>query len=112
MGDRAAKEALFDGFADIAKAMSNGRRAELIDVLAQGERHVEELAAEIGQSMANTSFHLRTLANGGLVTTPRGETPPQYPSPINNLPSPTTTLCRSRVCPGHLKKKTRKIADR
>jgi rhodanese-related sulfurtransferase len=71
MGDRAAKDALFDGFAEVAKALANGRRAELIDVLAQGERHVDELAAEIGQSVANTSFHLRTLATTGLVATRR-----------------------------------------
>jgi rhodanese-related sulfurtransferase len=71
MGDRAAKDALFDGFAEVAKALSNGRRAELIDVLAQGERHVELLAEEIGQSIANTSFHLRTLAGAGLVVTRR-----------------------------------------
>lgn len=71
MGDRVAKDALFDGFADTAKALANGRRAELIDVLAQGERHVEELADEIGQSVANTSFHLRTLAGAGLVVTRR-----------------------------------------
>jgi rhodanese-related sulfurtransferase len=66
-----AKDALFDGFADVAKALANGRRAELIDVLAQGERHVEELADEIDQSVANTSFHLRTLAGVGLVVTRR-----------------------------------------
>ncbi len=71
MGNRVAKDALFDGFADIAKAMANGRRAELIDVLAQGERHVDELADEIKQSVANTSFHLRTLADAGLVVTRR-----------------------------------------
>ncbi|MDP2291532.1 MAG: metalloregulator ArsR/SmtB family transcription factor [Actinomycetota bacterium] len=74
MGDRGAKDALFDGFAEVAKAMGNGRRAELIDVLAQGERHVEELADEIAQSVANTSFHLRTLAAIGLVTTRRDGT--------------------------------------
>src|SRR6056297_3023719 len=74
MGDRVAKDALFDGFAEVAKALANGRRAELIDVLAQGERHVEELAAEIGQSVANTSFHLRTLASTGLVATRRDGT--------------------------------------
>ena len=71
MGDRGKKDALFDGFAEVAKALGNGRRAELIDVLAQGERHVEELASEIDQSVANTSFHLRTLATSGLVTTRR-----------------------------------------
>jgi rhodanese-related sulfurtransferase len=74
MGDRRAKNAMFDAFADVAKALGNGRRAELVDVLAQGERHVDELAAEIGQSVANTSFHLRALATAGLVTTRRDGT--------------------------------------
>jgi rhodanese-related sulfurtransferase/DNA-binding HxlR family transcriptional regulator len=74
MGDRAAKDALFDGFAEVAKALGNGRRAEIVDVLAQGERHVEEIAAEIGQSIANTSFHLRALATAGLVATRRDGT--------------------------------------
>lgn len=71
MGDRVTKDALYDGFAEVAKALANGRRAELVDVLAQGERHVEELAAEIGQSVANTSFHLRALATAGFVRTRR-----------------------------------------
>ncbi len=71
MGNRKAKDQLFDGFAEVAKALGNGRRAELIDVLEQGERHVEQLATEIDQSIANTSFHLRTLATAGLVSTRR-----------------------------------------
>lgn len=74
VGDREKKDALFDGFAEVARALGNGRRAELVDVLAQGERHVDELAAEIGQSVANTSFHLRALATVGLVTTRRDGT--------------------------------------
>lgn len=61
------KAALFDGFAEVAKALANGRRAELVDVLAQGERSVDGLAAEIGQTMANTSQHLQVLARAGLV---------------------------------------------
>ena len=71
MGDRAAKDALFDGFAEVGKALANGRRAEVLDVLDQGERHVEGIAESIGQSVANTSFHLRVLAGAGLVTTRR-----------------------------------------
>ncbi len=71
MGDRSIKDALFDGFADIAKALANGHRAEMVDVLAQGERHVEDLADEIGQSVANTSVHLRSLADVGVVVTRR-----------------------------------------
>jgi len=74
MGDRQAKDAVFDAFADVAKALGNGRRAELVDVLAQGERHVDDLAGEIGQSVANTSFHLRALAAAGMVTTRRDGT--------------------------------------
>jgi rhodanese-related sulfurtransferase len=74
MGDRRAKDALYEAFGEVARALGNGRRAELIDVLAQGERHVEELAGEIGQSVANTSFHLRALAGAGLVTTRRDGT--------------------------------------
>lgn len=74
MGDHAAKAALFDGLAEAAKALANGRRAELIDVLAQGERPVEELAAEIDQSVANTSHHLQRLLRSGLVRTRRAGT--------------------------------------
>jgi len=71
MTDRVAKDALYDGLACVAKAMGSGRRAELIDLLAQGERSVEELAAEIGQSVANTSQHLQVLLRAGLVRTRR-----------------------------------------
>src|SRR5438445_13893404 len=74
VGERAAKDALFDGFAEVAKAMASGRRAEIVDVLAQGERSVEEIAAEIDQSVANTSHHLRALARSGLVGTRRDGT--------------------------------------
>jgi rhodanese-related sulfurtransferase/DNA-binding transcriptional ArsR family regulator len=65
------KSSLYDVFAVVAKALSSGRRAELIDVLAQGERSVESLAAEIGQSMANTSQHLQVLGRAGLVLSRR-----------------------------------------
>jgi rhodanese-related sulfurtransferase/DNA-binding MarR family transcriptional regulator len=74
MGGRAAKDALFEGFAEVAKALSSGRRAEIVDVLAQGERSVDEVAAEIDQSVANTSHHLRALARAGLLTTRRDGT--------------------------------------
>jgi rhodanese-related sulfurtransferase/DNA-binding MarR family transcriptional regulator len=74
MGDRAAKNALFDGLAEVAKALASGRRAEIVDVLAQGERSVDEIAAEIGQSVANTSHHLRAMARAGLLTTRRDGT--------------------------------------
>ncbi len=71
MGDRAAKNALFDAFAEVAKALSSGRRAEIVDVLVQGERSVEQIAAEIDQSVANTSHHLRAMARAGVLRTRR-----------------------------------------
>lgn len=71
MADRAAKDALFEGFASVAKSLASGRRAEILDLLTQGERSVEEIATEIGQSVANTSQHLRSLAGAGLVRTRR-----------------------------------------
>jgi rhodanese-related sulfurtransferase len=64
---RKAKAALFAAFASVAKALGNGRRAEIVDVLAQGERSVDEIAREIGQSVANTSQHLQLLTRAGLL---------------------------------------------
>jgi rhodanese-related sulfurtransferase len=71
MTDRAAKDELYDGFAEVAKALSSGRRTEIVDLLAQGSRSVEEIATEIDQSVANTSHHLRALSRAGLVLTRR-----------------------------------------
>jgi rhodanese-related sulfurtransferase/DNA-binding HxlR family transcriptional regulator len=71
MQRQAAKSALFDAFASVARALGNGRRAEIVDVLAQGERSVEQLGEEIGQSVANTSHHLQVLARVGLVRSRR-----------------------------------------
>jgi rhodanese-related sulfurtransferase len=78
MADRQAKDALFAAFASVAKALANGHRAEIVDVLAQGERSVETVANEIGQSVANTSHHLRSLARAGLLTTRRDGTRVYY----------------------------------
>jgi len=71
VGSRAAKDALFEALASVGKALSSGRRAEIVDLLGQGERSVEDVAAELGQSVANTSHHLRNLAQAGLVRTRR-----------------------------------------
>jgi len=67
MPARVAKEALFDEFARVAKAMSSGRRAEIVDVLANGDRSVESLADELQLSVANVSQHLQVLRRAGLV---------------------------------------------
>lgn len=75
---REAKDALFDALASIAAALGSGRRAQIIEILAQGERTVEQVAHEIGQTLANTSHHLRTLARAGLVATRRSGTHVHY----------------------------------
>src|SRR3954466_12217079 len=71
MASGTAKVALFDAFASVAQALGSGRRAEIVDLLAQGERSVEEIANEISQSVANTSQHLHVLARAGLVRSRR-----------------------------------------
>jgi rhodanese-related sulfurtransferase len=71
MSSSNAKATLFDAFASVAAALGNGRRAEIVDVLAQGERSVDEVASEISQSVANTSHHLRLLARAGLARSRR-----------------------------------------
>jgi rhodanese-related sulfurtransferase/DNA-binding MarR family transcriptional regulator len=68
---RKAKDDLYDAFSSVAKALGSGRRAEIVDLLAQGERSVEEVATDIGQSVANTSHHLRSLADAGLLRSRR-----------------------------------------
>jgi rhodanese-related sulfurtransferase len=78
MGDRAAKTALFDEFARVGKALASGRRIELLDVLANGERTVEALAGEVGLSVANASQHLQVLRQAGLVSSRREGTSIPY----------------------------------
>jgi len=75
---RTFKDSLFGEFARIGKAMASGRRLELIELLAQGTRTVEELSTETGQSVANTSQHLQILRQGHLVETTRQGTYVRY----------------------------------
>jgi rhodanese-related sulfurtransferase/biotin operon repressor len=58
---RAFKDAIYDEFARVAKALAHRHRIELIDLLAQAERSVEELAQETGLPIANISQHLQVL---------------------------------------------------
>jgi rhodanese-related sulfurtransferase/DNA-binding transcriptional ArsR family regulator len=78
MVDRTAKAALFDEFARVGKALASGRRIELLDVLANGERNVEVLAGEVGLSVANASQHLQVLRRAGLVSSRREGTSIYY----------------------------------
>jgi rhodanese-related sulfurtransferase/DNA-binding HxlR family transcriptional regulator len=75
---RAFKDPLFDQFARIAKAVANPHRLELVDLLAQGERRVDDLAREAALTVANASQHLQALKQAGLVETRREGTSVYY----------------------------------
>lgn len=78
MGDREAKTALFEQFARVGKALAGGKRLELLDLLAQGERTVEALARTAGLGLTTASAHLQTLRQAGLVATRREGTKIHY----------------------------------
>ena len=63
------KTAIYTQFARIGRALASPSRLELLDLLCQGPRTVEALAKQAGQSVANTSHHLRVLAGARLVET-------------------------------------------
>lgn len=71
MGDRTGKDALFAEFAAVGKALGNPKRLELLDLLAQGPRSVEDLAAAGELGVSTCSAHLQTLRGAGLVASRR-----------------------------------------
>ena len=75
---RSQKDALFEAIAVMGKALASPRRLELLEVLAQAPRTVDELAETTGQSSANTSQHLQSLHAAGLVTRQREGTKVRY----------------------------------
>lgn len=68
MGDRQRKAALYEQFARVGKAMASPKRLELLDLLAQGQRSVEDLAAEAGLGLSTCSAHLQVLHHARLVS--------------------------------------------
>jgi rhodanese-related sulfurtransferase/predicted transcriptional regulator len=72
------KSALFEAIAVMGKAFASATRLELLDLLAQAPRTVEELARASGQSTANTSQHLQALHAAGMVTRAREGTRVRY----------------------------------
>ncbi|MGW0286757.1 ArsR/SmtB family transcription factor [Streptomyces sp. NPDC003236] len=67
----AAKARLYDAFAISGKALASGKRLELLDLLAQGERTVDALAKAAGLNLTTASAHLQTLKQAGFVATRR-----------------------------------------
>ncbi|WP_059008871.1 ArsR/SmtB family transcription factor [Streptomyces specialis] len=66
-----AKARLYDAFAASGKALASGKRLELLDLLAQGERTVDALAKAAGLNLTTASAHLQTLKQTGFVATRR-----------------------------------------
>ncbi|MFJ6406979.1 ArsR/SmtB family transcription factor [Streptomyces hydrogenans] len=66
-----SKAALYDAFAASGKALASGKRLELLDLLAQGERTVDALAKAAGLNLTTASAHLQTLKQAGFVATRR-----------------------------------------
>jgi len=71
---RAFKDALYSQFARIGHAVSSPKRLELLDLLGQGEKTVEQLAEQTATPVKNTSAHLRALRQARLVETRRDGT--------------------------------------
>lgn len=67
MSSNSFKQDLFAQFGHVAKALGSGKRLELLEFLAQGERSVEALANVAGLTMTNASHHLQQLRRAGLV---------------------------------------------
>src|SRR3981081_1582575 len=78
MTERGVKFELFDQFARVAQAVASGRRVEIVDVLANGERSVEELSRQVAMSVATTSPHLQVLKEAGLGAATRDGTRVRY----------------------------------
>lgn len=78
MSRRDAKTALFDQFARVGQALASGKRLELLDLLAQGERTVDALAQATGLGLTSASAHLQTLKRANLVATRKDGTRVHY----------------------------------
>lgn len=71
MAHRELKDRLYREFARVGQALSNPIRLELLDLLAQGPRHVDALSAELDTPMASVSQHLQVLRRASLVESQR-----------------------------------------
>jgi rhodanese-related sulfurtransferase len=78
MPANAQKSAVFEAIALMGKAFASPVRLELLDLLAQAPRKVDELARASGQSSANTSQHLQALHAAGMVSRVREGTGVRY----------------------------------
>ncbi|MFP5377224.1 MAG: ArsR/SmtB family transcription factor [Acidimicrobiia bacterium] len=86
MDGRQAKDALYEQFARVGKAVAHPKRIELLELLAQGERSVESLAAGTGMAVANTSAQLQVLRRARLVEGRKDGTRVLYRAASDDVP--------------------------
>jgi rhodanese-related sulfurtransferase/predicted transcriptional regulator len=100
MEGTSAKYALYEQFARVGKALGNPLRLMLLDLLAQAERSVDELAAAAEAAVGNTSAQLQVLRAAGLVTTRKSGNRVYYRLPrddVAHLVTVLTTLAEHQV---------------
>src|SRR3989337_2015467 len=99
---REVKDALYEQFARVGKAVASPRRIELLELLAQGERSVEALVRASGMGLTTTSAHLQVLRGARLVETRREGTRVHYrlagEEPLRLVPA-LRGPAQGRLCP-------------
>lgn len=88
------KSDLYDAVAGTGKALAHGKRLELLELLAQGERPVRELSRAVGLKLSTASAHLQVLHEAGLVTTRRRGTSVLYQLAGADVAGLLSVLCR------------------
>jgi DNA-binding transcriptional ArsR family regulator/rhodanese-related sulfurtransferase len=88
------KSDLFEAVARTGRALGNGKRLELLDLLAQTERPVQELAEVAGLNLTTASAHLQVLRDAGLVDSRRDGTRVYYRLADPAVAALVTALCR------------------
>ncbi|WP_246195383.1 ArsR/SmtB family transcription factor [Halopolyspora algeriensis] len=90
----ADKTDLYDTIAGTGKALAHGKRLEMLELLAQGERSVQELARTVGLKLTTASAHLQVLNEAGLVATRRQGTSVMYRLAGEDVAGLLSVLCR------------------
>ena len=100
MNGREAKDALYEQFARVGKVVAHPKRIELLELLSQGERSVESLAAATGMGVTNTSAQLQVLRQARLVESRKDGTRVLYRAASDDVPRflvALRDLARSRL---------------
>jgi rhodanese-related sulfurtransferase len=102
------KRELFEQFARVGHALGSAPRLVMLDVLAQGERSVEQLAGAAGLPVANASQHLQVLRRAGLVATRREGARVHYRPAGDDVVSLWLSLCKvAEACLGDVERAAR-----